>query len=211
MPRVSVRNSVRKPMSPRAGTTTSMRIQPEPWFTSASVRPFRSAKSCVSTPRYSSGASTETRSTGSCTCAVDLPRHDLRLADRELESLAAHLLDENRQLELAAALHLPRVRRLGRQDAQRDVADELGAQPVLQQSRGDLVAREARERRGVDADRHRERGLVDCDHGKRPRVVRIGERLADRHLGEPRDGDDLSRPGLGRPRRGRAPRSRTAR
>ena len=71
MPRVSVRNSVRKPIRPRAGTTTSSRTQPVPWLTSASVRPLRSAKSCVTTPRYSSGASTETRSTGSCTLPVD--------------------------------------------------------------------------------------------------------------------------------------------
>ena len=57
--------------------------------------------------------------------AVDLARDDLRLADRQLEALAAHLLDEDGELELAAALHLPRVGRLGRQDAERDVADEL--------------------------------------------------------------------------------------
>ena len=67
MPRVSVTNSVRKPIRPRAGTSTSIRTQPVPWLTSASVRPFRSAKSCVTTPRYSSGTSTDTRSTGSCT------------------------------------------------------------------------------------------------------------------------------------------------
>ena len=29
------------------------------------------------------------------------------------------------------------------------------------------------------------------------RVVRVGERLADRHLGDPRDRDDLPGPGLG--------------
>ena len=67
MPRVSVRNSVRKPIRPRAGTSTSMRTQPVPWLTSASVRPLRSAKSCVTTPMYSSGMSIETRSIGSCT------------------------------------------------------------------------------------------------------------------------------------------------
>ena len=67
MPRVSVRNSVRKPIRPRAGTSTSIRTQPVPWLTSDSVRPLRSANSWVTTPRYSSGTSTETRSTGSCT------------------------------------------------------------------------------------------------------------------------------------------------
>ena len=42
--------------------------------------------------------------------AVDLLREHLRLADGELEALAAHQLDEHGELQLAAALHLPGVR-----------------------------------------------------------------------------------------------------
>ena len=64
--------------------------------------------------------------------AVDELRHHLRLADGELEALAAHQLDEHGQLELAAALHLPGVRPLGGEDAERDVADELLVEPALQ-------------------------------------------------------------------------------
>ena len=44
--------------------------------------------------------------------AVDLAREHLRLADGELEALAAHQLDEHGELQLAAALDLPRVRPL---------------------------------------------------------------------------------------------------
>ena len=62
--------------------------------------------------------------------AVDLARDDLRLADGQLEALAAHHLDEHRELQLAAALHLPRVGPLGRQHAQRHVADELLVEPL---------------------------------------------------------------------------------
>ena len=63
--------------------------------------------------------------------------------------------------------------------------------------RGQLVAALGpRQRRGVDADDDRERGLVDADHRQRPRVVGVGERLADRHLFHPGDGDDFARPGL---------------
>ena len=43
--------------------------------------------------------------------AVDLAGQHLRLADRELEAFAPHQLDEHRQLQLAAALHLPGVGR----------------------------------------------------------------------------------------------------
>ena len=42
--------------------------------------------------------------------SVYLPRHDLRLTDCELEAFTAHLLHEDRQLQLATSLYLPGVR-----------------------------------------------------------------------------------------------------
>ena len=66
----------------------------------------------------SSGMSIAPRSTGSVPLAVDLFGQHLRLADRELESLAPHQLDEDRELQLAAALHLPRVGTACRKDPQ---------------------------------------------------------------------------------------------
>src|SRR5437763_301404 len=65
VPRVSVMNSVRKPMRPRAGTRYSMRTQPWPWLTSCSTRPLRAARSFWTAPRWSSGTKTVMRSTGS--------------------------------------------------------------------------------------------------------------------------------------------------
>ncbi len=130
--------------------------------------------------------------------AVDLALDHVRLSDRQLEALPAHHLDEHRQLQLAAPLHLVGVRPLGVLDAQRHVADELLVQARADLAGGELVAVFARQRRGVDAERDRHRGLVDGDHRQRARVAEIGERLADRHLGDPRHGDDLPRAGLGR-------------
>ena len=161
------------------------------------MRPLRSASICVSTPTYSSGTSIVRRSTGSWRLPSISRMTHLRLADGELEALAAHHLDEDRELQLAAALDLPRVRALGRQHADRDVADRLGGEAVLDLAGGQLAAVQARQRRVVDADRHRDRRLVDGDHRQRSRIVGIGERLADGHVGEPGDGDDLARPGLG--------------
>ena len=136
--------------------------------------------------------------------AVDLADHDLRLADGELEAFAAHRLDEHRELELAAALHFPRVGTLGVLDAQRHVADELLLQPVLDLARGELLAVLAGEHRRVDADRHRQARLVDDERRERPRVVDVGERLADRDLGDAGDRDDVARARLLRRARGRA-------
>ena len=57
--------------------------------------------------------------------AVDLASEDLGLAHRELEPLAAHQLNEDRQLQLAAALDLPGIRSIRVAHAKRDVADQL--------------------------------------------------------------------------------------
>ena len=54
--------------------------------------------------------------------------HHLRLSHRQLEALAAHRLDEHRQLKLPPALHLPGVRRLGRAYLDRDVSHQLALQ-----------------------------------------------------------------------------------
>ena len=72
--------------------------------------------------------------------AVDLTRDDLRLADGQLEALAAHQLDQHRERELAAALDLPDLGSLGLEHPQRDVADELPVEPRLDLRGGQLVA-----------------------------------------------------------------------
>ena len=128
--------------------------------------------------------------------AVDLLGDDLGLAHGELEALAAHDLDQDGQLQLAAALDLPGVGPIGVEHAQRHVADQLLVEPGLDQSGGDLLAVAAGEGRGVDADGDRQAGLVDGDDGQRHGVLGVGQRLADGHLGEAGDGDDLAGRGL---------------
>ena len=66
VPRVSVRNWVRNPIRPRDGTRNTSRTQPVPWLVIVSIRPRRTETSWVTAPRYSSGTSTDSRSTGSC-------------------------------------------------------------------------------------------------------------------------------------------------
>ena len=50
VPRVSVRNSVRKPIRPRDGMRNSMRTRPEPWLTIFIIRPRRAPSFWVTTP-----------------------------------------------------------------------------------------------------------------------------------------------------------------
>ena len=128
--------------------------------------------------------------------AVDLLGEHDRLADVELETLAAHLLDEDRQLQLATSLDLPGIGSIGRVDADADVADELLVEPVLHEAGGELRTLAAGERRRVDADRHRQRRLVDGDDGQRTGIVGIGQRLADVDVLDAGDGDEITLAGL---------------
>ena len=128
--------------------------------------------------------------------AVDLAGEDPGLAGGQLEAFAAHQLQQHDELQLAAALDLPGVRPLGVEDADRDVADQLGVEAVADLARGQFGALFAGQRRGVDAEHDRERGLVDGDHRQRPRVLGVGQGLADRHLFHPGDGDQFARAGL---------------
>ena len=128
--------------------------------------------------------------------AVDLAGDDARLPRGQLEALAAHRLQQHHQLQLAAALDLPGVGPLGLSTLIETLPTSSWSRRSLDLARGQARAVLAGQGRGVDPDRDRERGLVDRDHRQRPRVLGVGERLADRHLLEAGDGDDLARPGL---------------
>ena len=69
--------------------------------------------SCVIAPRCSSGDVDRHALDRLVHLAVDLLGDDLRLADGQLEALTAHLLDQDGQRQLTAALDLPGVRALG--------------------------------------------------------------------------------------------------
>src|SRR6476646_2114154 len=129
--------------------------------------------------------------------AVDLLGDHLRLADGQLVALAAHLLHEDGQRQLTAALDLPGVGALGRQDPQGHVADELAVEAVLDHAGGDLAAAHpADHRAGVGADGHGDGRLVHGDDRQRHGVLGVGQGLADHDVGDARDGDDVAGAGL---------------
>ena len=124
--------------------------------------------------------------------AVDGLGHDLRLADAELVALAAHGLDQDRELELAAAGDLERLRPVGGSDADRDVRQRLALEPLAQLARGDVAPVAAGERRVVDREAHRDGGLLDRDRRQRQRALDRGDGLADRHFADAGEHDDLA-------------------
>ena len=72
--------------------------------------------------------------------AVDHLRNHFWLADRKLESLAAHRFHKHRELEFAATLEDPCVGPVGRQNSDRDVADQLSVESVLEHACRQLLA-----------------------------------------------------------------------
>ena len=124
--------------------------------------------------------------------AVNHARHNLRLTDRQFETFTTHRFDEHSQLQLAAALDLPRIRTLRRCDAKRHVANELLIEAVLQHCGRQLGPALARQRRRVDTNRHRQAWLVDGEDWEWAGIGEVCDGLADRHLRDASDGDNVA-------------------
>ena len=115
---------------------------------------------------------------------------DFRFCDREFISLAAHSLDEDREVELAASGDLKGFRGIGVLHAQGDIRVELPVEPVPQMAARHILAVFAGERGVVDGEGHGDRGLRDLL--ERDRLGSIGrtERIADMEVRNSRDSYD---------------------
>ena len=195
MPRVSVRNSVRNPISPRAGTRYSIRTQPVPWLTICSRRPLRSASSCVTTPTYSSGMSIARRSTGSwslpsisrvrtCGWPTVSSKPSRRMISTRIASWSSprpwtsHV--SGRSVGCTRIDTLPTSSASRRFLTWRAVTFEPSRPASGEVLMPIVTARD---------------GSSTWVTGSGLRVGGIGDRLADRDLRDPRDGDDVARAG----------------
>ena len=118
--------------------------------------------------------------------------NNLRFAYRELIAFAPHRLDEDRQMELAAATDFKSVRAVGFTNPQADVRFFFFHQSVAQMPRSHILTFFARKRTVVDHEHHGQRRFVDIDGRQRFRIIRIRQRVADRKLIQARDGDDVT-------------------
>ena len=117
---------------------------------------------------------------------------DLRLAHHQFITLAAHHLDQNRKLQLAAAENLERVRAARLFHAQRDVGEQFLIQPLAQVARSNVVAFASAKRRSVDGEQHRNRRLVDDDRRERRGILRAGNGFSNRDAFDARDGNNVA-------------------
>src|SRR5262249_45285103 len=131
--------------------------------------------------------------------AVDLAGDDARLAYRQLEALAAHVLQQYRQVQEAATRDMKLVAfLLVGPHPQGDVGLQLLHQPVAELTAGDVGAVLAGEGRVVDAEDHLQRRLVHPDRRQRHRVVEIGDGVANIDLVQADHGADVARVDLRR-------------
>ena len=126
--------------------------------------------------------------------AVHLVQQDLRARHRHLEPFATHLLDQHGQLELPPAADLERLARLRGADLDRDVAEHLALEARLDLAARDVLALAAGQRGRVHPERHPQGRRVDVEPRQGARIGGIGQRVADRDLGQTGDRDDVARP-----------------
>src|ERR1035441_4753318 len=127
---------------------------------------------------------------------VDGARQDLGLAHGQFVAFAPHHLDEDGELQFAAAHHLEGVVPQFL-DADGNVGQQFLVEPLAQVARRHPLALAAGERRGVDGERHGDGGLVDLDGRQRIGSFRAGDGLSDRNAFDAGDGQDIALPADG--------------
>ena len=141
--------------------------------------PLRTASSCETLHRLES-------------LAVLLAGDDRRFRDLQLVAFTAHGLDEDRQLKLAAAGDAQHIRLAGFFHAQADVAPTFGEETLVDLSRRHVLAFAPAPRRGVDAEDHRDRRLLDADRRQRNGPLAVRDRVADREVLDAANRDDVA-------------------
>ena len=108
--------------------------------------------------------------------AVDGLGDDLRLTNGEFEAFTAHLLNKNCQSEFTTSLNFPCIGTFCRQNSNGHVTDKFTIQAILHLTRGHLCALDSSSHgRGVNTDRHRDRGIINGDQGQGARIVEVNQ------------------------------------
>ena len=111
--------------------------------------------------------------------AVDVAIHHARLGHGQFEAFAAHVFQQDGEVQFAAAGHAEDVGVFGVFHAQGHVGEQLFLQAVADLAAGDEFAFGAGQGAGVDHEIHGEGGLVHAEHGHTDGVVFFANGHAD--------------------------------
>ena len=128
--------------------------------------------------------------------AIDLAEHDTWLGHGQLVAFAAHVLQQNSQVQLAATHDFKNTFFVGFFDAQRDIVLQLFLQAVPDLAASHILAFATGQRAGVDAKVHGQRGLVHLQHRQGRRVGRVGDGDANADVGNAVDQHNFARTGF---------------
>ena len=117
---------------------------------------------------------------------------DLRLGDRQLVALSAHILYENGKVQLAASGNLEAVGGVGLLHDHADIDLQLLVQSFADMARGYIFTDLARERRLVDHEVHGKRRFFNVNHFHRLWVLRVTDGLSDGDICNAGDDDDIA-------------------
>ena len=133
--------------------------------------------------------------------AVDFLDDDFRARHGQLVAFAAHVLDQHRQVQLAAAGDQELVGVGAFLDLQRHVVQRLALEPLADLARGDELAAAlvlvAGERRIVDLEGHADGRLVDGQRLQRLGRVELAHRVGNAEAFHAGNRDDVAGFGLG--------------
>jgi hypothetical protein len=111
-----------------------------------------------------------TISIGSWRSPLTVLEHHARLGDGQLVAFAAHVLQQDGQVQFAPAHDLEDAVFAGSFTRSATLELQFLLQPVPDLAAGDVLAFAAGQRAGVDAEVHGQRRLVDLEHRQRRRV-----------------------------------------
>ena len=184
---------MRRPIRPRAGIVNSRCVSSPRVVHLDALGPAVADQLHHRARRDAGGTSTTRYSIGSMRLAVDFLDDDARLADRQLEAFAAHVLEQD-----------PRCSRPRPETWNSSRLSSLGTTRRATFDSSSFISRSRScrlvtylpswptERRVVDAEDHVERRLVDRDRRQGDRVVEVGDRVADVDVVQADHGADVA-------------------
>jgi hypothetical protein len=110
----------------------------------------------------------------------------------ELEPLATHRLDEDRQLQFASPRNLEHLCGLRWTDLDAHISEHFLRQTVPQMPAREVLPGPARKRRRVDAEAHPNDGLVNLEPWQCCRELRVGDGVANLDIFEPRQDEEIA-------------------
>ena len=97
-------------------------------------------------------------------------------------------------MQLTTSRYLEHIGGIRLLDVHGDIRLDLLEQAITQMARRDKLPLTACERTRIDTEGHGERRFINIDRRQCLRILRVRHRIADAHIAEPRQSDDLTHP-----------------